>query len=352
MVRQTTFVRHASDIDLTYDQDSPQIQVLGSWTNRVRMNPDCKQSKAEIRTFRCKKSACSKQSAVDTAPESSRWNQQFRQKWRREQIRGRRRGIANSPDSSEGSLDAPDTEQADDLIFGIDDVHGAVSSTDGSASPSAIIANCSAVQQIAVDMVPLLKQQQPVIYLPAAWRGEPTQPTAVSASKPIAIGSRRAAPQTALQQQLHLRQQQAGRHQQPMQKLQQPTQLRQQPSGPQLRQPLSVWHSAAAASSSSIRPPTSPTHVSRLPLRPEATNANASSDICANRSDRSSASGASVKTSASSIMAPEQAAMLQAAGLPPIRRVIMRGSSGKLKAQARMYKPELPPKHYCASQAA
>lgn len=378
MVGQTALVRHASDIDLTYNRGSTQIQVLGSWTNRIRLQPDCTHEKPEVRTFRFKKAVSTRESSLDTSPESTKWNQQFRQKWRKEQVRGRRVGILPSPDSSAASLDALDAEQGEDTIFGMDDVDAALPSTGSNTSP----VNCAASDEAARSMSPL-RMQKPVAHL-AAWRGHLSRPGAAPTSQPIAINFKATALQTALQRHMPAQQQQQKQqdakvqvHIQQTQHVQQCNQLtlqrlqnvpleaqgQQQPLQPQpqrsspqasnVPQASTARPAQAAVFSSGICPTSSQPLVSNPPPQQlQAKTAKAPSDIRSNMSTRSSDSEGSIMTAVYAAMAPEEAAMMQAAGLPPIRRVIMRGSSGKFKSHARMYQPELPPKYYCASQAA
>lgn len=262
-------------------------------------------------------------------------------------------------------------EQGDDLIFGMDDVEGALPAINSRTSLAAVSSNGVASDRAAASPVSLLSLQKPVAHL-AAWRANLSRPGAAPTSRPIAIHSRSAAPQTALQQHMPAHQQllQAKVQLQQTQHVQQRSQLtvqrlqlstfkvqeQQQTSQPQPQrinpQASNAESSQAAVSSSGVCPPTSRPSVSNLSPQLPAKSAKLPSDIRSTRSTRSSDSEGSIMTAVSSAMAPEDAAMLEAAGLPPIRRVIMRGSSGKFKSQARMYQPELPPKYYCASQAA
>lgn len=346
---RTTLVRHASDFDLLDDELSSRIQALGSWTSRIVLQPDCRHNKPDDRTFRFQKSDCSKQSVLDKSPESSHWNQQFRQKWRQEQLRARRGGVDNSPDDLSGSSGIPDVEQRDDFVFGIDDVDGAEAS-DHIEAPSVAAADTAVVDHAAANMIPFFRQQLQAAQYAATLQAMRLKPAAVSVSQPITIASR--LPHTALQQQLQQHQQRP-HNQQQAQQLEQwqfkgqqhQHQIYQQHQQRQVPHASTEHHSAAAAPSS----PTSDSESATSSLHLRATNTKASSDIGTNRS---SDSEGSLKNAFSSLMVPETAAMLEAAGLPPIRRVTMRGNSGKLKAQVRMYKADLPPQHYRASQAA
>lgn len=356
LATRSNLVRHASDIDLARIQ--APTQVLGSWTNRINMRPEVHQDKtrARVNPFQAPSSN------VTAAPATKTWIREFRHKWRQEQLRSRYPAMWHSPtDMSMEASGMPDdgTDQEDGLVFRMDDIAGVRTSNGGSQHAS------TATAASQTECSPLNHQDQ----WQHTWaNGPPAHTLQRTTTRPVAIRSR-PLPRTSLlmhHQRLHAQQPQQLKRQQsqlPPQQQQQPQQKStweirseqrhtevqpvEQPKLSTATQTAKVKNLAGSPESSSTAFVStarlqSPRHSGSRPQAQADT-----SDSTASHSEVSETTAAACDSNRS-----DKAALQDIAGLAPIRRAIMRGNGGKLKASARVYKAELPPQYSRASQAA